>query len=86
MTARFRTFFEDHEMNLLTFAEYVAAREGVLWASRPAAKGVPRINATPFTNAHRKRMAARPKAAPDPFAPTVRAVAEIVPQHLIPKL
>jgi hypothetical protein len=73
-------------MKLPTFAEYVAAREGLLWASRPPRKGLSRINATPFTNSRRKRMAARAKPAPDPFAPTVRPVAQVVPPHIIPKL
>jgi hypothetical protein len=73
-------------MKLPTFAEYVAALEGVLSASRPPLKGMSKINVTAFTNARRKRMWARPKPATDPFAPTVRPVAQVVPQHLIPKL
>ena len=72
-------------MKLLTFAEYVAAREGVSWPSRPPLKGLPRINTTPCSNDRRKRMAAKPKPAPDYFAPTVRAVVQVVPRHLIPK-
>ena len=73
-------------MTLPTFAEYIAVREGVLSASRPPLKGMAKINVTPFTNARRKRMQARAKAAPDPFAPTIRPVAQVVPPHLIPKL
>lgn len=73
-------------MKFPTFAEYVAAREGVLWASRPPLTGMSRINTIPFTNARRKRMWVRTKSAPNPFAPTIRPVAQVVPQHLIPKL
>ncbi len=73
-------------MKLPTFAEYVAAREGVLWASRPPLKGLPRINTTPFTNARRKRFAARAASPVNPFAPTIRPVAQVVPPRLIPKL
>ncbi len=73
-------------MKLPTFAEYVAAREGVLSASRPPLKGMAKINVTMFTNARRKRMRVRAKPAPDPFAPTIRPVAQVIPQHLIPKL
>jgi hypothetical protein len=47
---------EDYEMKFPTFAEYVAAREGVLWASRPPLKGMSRINTSPFTTVRRKRM------------------------------
>jgi hypothetical protein len=82
---RFRNLLEDWDMKLFpTFAEYVAAREEVIWASPPL-KGIPRINTTPFTNAHRKRMRVKSKPAVHPFAPTIRAVAQVVPQHLIPK-
>lgn len=73
-------------MKLPTFAEYVAAREGVLSASRPPLKGLARINTTMFTNARRKRMRVRAMSAPDYFAPTIRPVAQVVPPHLIPKL
>jgi hypothetical protein len=59
--------------------------EGVLWVSRQAFKGLPRINATPFTNARCKRFAARAKSPTDPFAPTVQPVAQVMPPHHIPK-
>ena len=73
-------------MKFPTFAEYVAAQEGVFWASPAPRKGLSRINATPFTNAHRKSMVTKSKPAPNPFAPTVRPVAQVVPPHTIPKL
>lgn len=71
-------------MKLPTFAEYVAAWEGVAWASRPPLKGPPRINTMLFGNEHRKRMAARPNPVPDYFTPTVRPVDQVVPRQLIP--
>ena len=65
---------------MMTFREFVAMMEGLLAPDRPPATGLPRINAFPTTNAHRRRI------KPDSFPPTVRPVAEVVPPHLIPKL
>lgn len=73
-------------MSIPTFKEYVAMREGVLSATRPPLKGMSRINTLPITNAQRKRLHTKPGQSPSPFKPTVRAVAEIVPQATIPKL
>jgi hypothetical protein len=64
----------------MTFREFVAMKEGVLAPDRPPAMGLSRINPFPTTNAHRVRI------KPNPFPATVRPVAEIVPQSLIPKL
>jgi hypothetical protein len=65
---------------VMTFREFVAMQEGLLAPDRPPAKGLPRLNAFPTTNAHRRRL------KPTSFPPTVRPVAEVVPPHLIPKL
>jgi hypothetical protein len=70
----------------MTFKEYVAMREGLLAPSRPPAKGLPRINPFPTTDGHRRRLHVKPPKKPKPFAPTVQAVKEIVPNKLIPKL
>ena len=40
----------------------------------------------PGTDGQRKRLHAKPVKPPKPFAPTVRSVAEIVPQKVIPKM
>jgi hypothetical protein len=72
-------------MHFPTFKQYVEMREGLLLPDRPPAKGITRINPFPTTNAHRRRLKPRsPRIAP-PFPPTVRAVAQVVPQHLIPQ-
>ena len=47
---------------------------------------MPRINTTPFTDAQRKRFKPKLVKKPNPFAPTVQKVKEIVPNKLIPKL
>jgi hypothetical protein len=69
-----------------TFSEYVAMREGVLSPTRPPLKGMPRINTLPTTDAHRKRLHPKPVKVVNMLKPTVRHVAEIVPQNIIPKL
>ena len=71
------------EFGMMSFKEFVAMKEGFLLPDRPPAKGLSRINPFPTTAARRKRLHAKPVK---PFAPTVRKVAEIVPQKLIPKL
>jgi hypothetical protein len=83
----------DTGMSLPTFCEYVAMREGVLTAPRPPFQGMTRLNALPTTEANRKRLHT-PKLVkvPNPFKPvtrikpTVRHVAEIVPQRMVAKL
>jgi hypothetical protein len=45
-----------------------------------------KINTTPGTDAQRKRLHPKKVKPPKPFAPTVRRVAEIVPNKLLPKL
>src|SRR5262245_56348290 len=69
-----------HRYCVMTFREFVAMQEGLLAPDRPPAKGLPRLNPFPTTNAHRRRI------KPNSFPPTVRPVAEVVPPHLIPKL
>ena len=73
-------------MNFIPFKVYVELREGALLPDRPPAKGLSRINPFPTTNAHRRRLVPKPARKPNPFPPTVRPVAEIVPPKLIPKL
>lgn len=73
-------------MNFISFKQYVELREGLLLPDRPPAKGVSRINPFPTTNAHRRRLKAKPAKTPNAFPPTVRRVAEIVPNKIIPKL
>lgn len=73
-------------MSFITFRQYVEMQEGLLLPDRPPAKGLSRINPFPTTNAHRKRLHAKPVKPPKPFAPTVKKVAEIVPNKMIPKL
>lgn len=73
-------------MPIPTFAEYVAAREGVLLPNRQPLKGLSRINPLPVTHAQRKRLHAKPVRVVNTLKPTVRPVAEIVPQKFIPKL
>jgi hypothetical protein len=65
--------------SVMTFREFVALREGLNLPDRPPAEGLPRINPSPATNAHRRRIKG------DPSPPTARKVAEIVPQKLILK-
>jgi hypothetical protein len=57
-----------------------------LLPNRPPLKRMSRINTTPFTGAQRKRLHPKKVKPPKLFAPTVRAVKEIVPNKLIPKL
>jgi hypothetical protein len=74
-------------MKFMSFTEYVARRdEGLLLPKRPLAKGLPKINAFPATDSHRRRLKVRPVKPPNPFAPTVKGVADIVPQRLVARL
>ncbi len=71
----------------MTFSEWLARRdEGFLLPKRPPLKGMIRINAFPTTDTHRKRLHAKPAKKPKPFAPTIRKVAEIVPQKVVAKI
>lgn len=67
---------DTHAM-FITFTEFVALREGLLLPDRPPAKGLPRINTTPFTNAQRKRLVAKPVKPPKPAPPTIRPVGKV---------
>ena len=74
-------------MRYTTFSEWLARRdEGFFLPDRPPLKGMPRLNATPGTDTERKRLHPKKVKPPKPFTPTVRAVREIVPNKLIPKL
>jgi len=74
-------------MKYTTFSEWLARRdEGFLLPDRPPLKGMPRINTTLGTNAQRKRLHPKKVKPTTLFPPTVRAVREIVPNKLIPKL
>jgi hypothetical protein len=77
---------EKDNYNMMTFREFLAMREGQLIPSRPPRKGLTRINPFPTTTAHRLRLHPTKVQPPKPFGPTVRKVAEIVPNKLIPKL
>jgi hypothetical protein len=71
-------------MEFMKFSEWLVRRdEGLLLPDGPPLKGMPRINTTPFTDAQRKRLHVKPAKKPKPFAPTIRKVAEIVPQKSI---
>ena len=61
-------------------------REAVLSPIRQPLKGMPRINALPTTDAHRKRLYPKKVKPPKLFAPTVQAVKKIVPDKFIQKL
>ena len=74
-------------MKFMKFSEWLAKRdEGLLLPDRPPLKGMPRINAFPGTDAQRKRLHVKPAKKPMPFAPTIRKVAEIVPQKMIRRI
>lgn len=74
-------------MEMMRFSEWLARRdEGFLLPDRPPLKGMPKTNTTPFTDAQRKRLHTKKVKPPKLFPPTVRAVKEIVPNKLIPKL
>jgi hypothetical protein len=65
---------------MMTFKQYV---EGFLAPNRAPRPWLSRINATPLTNARRKKLAGMKVRKPNWFAPTVR---EVVPRRLIPRI
>jgi hypothetical protein len=70
-------------MEFLSFKQYVAHQdEGLLLPTRPPLKAMPRTNAFPSTDTHRKRLRPDPAKKPKPFAATIRKVAEIVPRKI----
>ena len=69
-------------MTVFSFAEYLAAKEGVLIPDRHPLKGMTRLNPFPTTNAHRSRIRVRAGKKINPFPATIRAV---VPPWLVPK-
>lgn len=70
-------------MQGLSFREYIQMQERVL---PPFAVPTTKINSLPVTQARLKRLATKPVRAPDPFAPTVRPVASVVPDKLVAKV
>jgi hypothetical protein len=89
-SARFFLFLHANRLDMtvkfMTFSEWLARRdEGFLLPKRPPRKGLSRINPLPTTNAHRGRIHTKQVKKPNPFPPTIRKVAEIVPQSIIPK-
>ena len=70
-------------MQAFSFREFLLMRERAL---PPFAVPVTRINPLPTTQARLKRMATKPVKAPDPFAPTIQPVAEVVPVKLVKKV
>ena len=88
-----RSFLFPHPARLHTgmkytaFSEWLADRdEGLSLPDRPPLRGMPKINATPNTDAQRKRLHPKKVKPPKLFKPTVRAVKETVPNKLIPKV
>lgn len=74
-------------MELMKFKEWLTQRdEGLMFPDRPPLKGMIRMNAFPGTDAQRKALHAKPAKKPKPFAPTIRAVKEIVPNKFIAKI
>ena len=64
---------------MLSFADYLFAAEGLLAADRPPAAGLPRINTTDRTNDQRRKLAVKPVRSPPP----VPRIPQVVPQHMI---
>jgi hypothetical protein len=70
---------------MMTFRELVAMREGYLL---PAVHRPKAFEDQPFptTDGLRRRLHIKPPKKPKPFAPTVQAVKEVVPNKPISKL
>ena len=69
-------------MSIRTFSEYIASMEGVFAPDEAPATGLPRLNATPFTTAERKRLKPKPVAKLVPVRPVIP---QVVPNNLIPQ-
>jgi hypothetical protein len=69
-------------MKYLSFRHYLIAREGALVPDKAPATRLPRLNATPFTSAERKRLKPKPVAK---LAPVRPMIPQVVPNHLIPQ-
>lgn len=69
---------------MTSFSDYMRAQEGLL-PTRPPARGLSKINATPLTQAQRRKLVPTHRAAgpPHAVAPSVPAV---VPPNLIPQV
>ena len=70
-------------MGFLSFRAYIQMKEKV---SPPFAVPTTKISPLPVTQGRLKRMAPKPVRAPDPFAPTVRPVATVVPEKVMAKV
>jgi len=79
LSGQCRRFFLGKGMEEMSFREFVLMREKL---------AVPTTKISPFpaTQARLKRMATKAVRAPDPFAPTVRPVAEVVPEKMVRKV
>jgi|GEM_PF-1674054 hypothetical protein len=74
-------------MEFPTCTEWLARRdEGLLLPDLPQLKGMLRINAFPGTEAQRKALHVERAKKPNPFAPTIHKVKEIVPNKFVAKL
>jgi hypothetical protein len=69
-------------MKYPSFRHYLIAREGALVPDKAPATGLPRLNATPFTSAERKRLKPKPVVKLDPVRPIIP---QVVPNNLIPQ-
>jgi hypothetical protein len=69
----------------MTFKEFVAFERGATGSELATRQGSVEVDPLPTADG-RRRLHVKPVKKPKPFAPTVRAVKEIVPNKLIPKL
>lgn len=72
-------------MEPISFREFVQMQEGLMPPFRIAVPTT-KINPFPVTQGRLKRMATKPTKGPDPFPPTVRPVAEVVPPKFVAKI
>lgn len=69
---------------MTSFIEYMRVQEGLL-PSRPQAKGLSRINATPLTQAQRRKLAPAARTA-GPASAVAPSVPAVVPPNIIPQI
>lgn len=67
---------------MMTFSDYVSIKEGVNLPDRPPVKRLPKTNAVPNTNAHRRNLM---PTKVTPIKPTVLHVAQVVPVNVLTK-
>lgn len=73
-------------MRFRSFREFVQFKEGLLLPDRPPARGLPRLNATPFTNDQRRKRTPKVIRPSKRLPSTIRKVADIVTLKPIPRL